>query len=81
MKVRTVNVHYLLYKHVHVHACTLYVHEYACTVDILCCVIGYCSPGSHKMKGSVPSIFLVAATALSILLTLAKYISCTPRVN
>ena len=33
------------------------------------------------MKGSVPSIFLVPATALPILLTLAKYISCTPRVN
>ena len=49
------------------------------TMQTLDGVAHNCSPGSYKMKISAPGIFLVPATALSILLTLAKYISCTQR--
>ena len=38
----------------------------------------YCSLGSHKMKGSAHTTYAVPATALQILLTLARYIPCTP---
>ena len=37
-----------------------------------------CSLGSHKMKASALTTYAVPATALSILLTLAQYIPCTP---
>ena len=37
-----------------------------------------CSLGSHKMKGSAHSTYAVPATALQILLMLARYIPCTP---
>ena len=39
---------------------------------------GVCSLGSHKMKASTLTTYTVPATALSILLTLAQYIPCTP---
>ena len=42
-------------------------------VDIL-----LCSLGSHKMKGSAHTTYAVPATALQILLMLARYIPCTP---
>ena len=35
-----------------------------------------CSLGSHKMKASALTTYAVPATALSILLTLARYIPC-----
>ena len=37
-----------------------------------------CSLGSHKMKGSAHTTYAVPATALQILLMLARYIPCTP---
>ena len=37
-----------------------------------------CSLGSHKMKASALTTYAVPSTALSILLTLAQYIPCTP---
>ena len=39
-----------------------------------------CSLGSHKMKGSAHTTYAVPATALQILLMLARYIPCTPSV-
>ena len=42
------------------------------------CSTSYCSLGSHKMKGSAHSTYAVPATALQILLMLARYIPCTP---
>ena len=38
----------------------------------------HCSLGSHKMKGSAHTTYAVPATALQILLMLARYIPCTP---
>ena len=42
------------------------------------CYIASCSLGSHKMKGSAHTTYAVPATALQILLMLARYIPCTP---